>query len=597
MSLDVIVDKNTIDKAKKRLMAPLEYYRSAYDYLCHEEDYDKIKYLFNDLLGSSTTINPSNVTNFKTILSSLLKKRIALHEEILHCFNEESPIYLYLAHALVKFSIEKINRRTQNEKEKLDLIQYLENDNKIFQQIEMLLLPLLPEKDFVEIYEFLLNFLENPDLKKMNIYVKKADPIFTKIAHYITGRYIKPKKQTNEKKEARQESSAPAVNSEGAKLIDEYDAFMKDVITSIKGPNKISYAVYRNIFERMIKFWPFVKESKTHFDLLLVKDKYFDFIRELEKNSSIYVSKINSFEENITHYLKTTKPADLVTLGVIHKIRIQAREHLEQLDVDKGEIYKTDVNTLDEQKLCAYKDKHFNELDALIKEWEHLMHKLLPELYPEKPSEMAGEPEIEMIISQVKEISVSTIQEDKFAEKTLLWKLKVEEKRKEKKFKISQSASSSSSSSSSSSVAMIESEDFSELAFERISLLNHRQLELLEKIVNIEFGVRFDEVKHLIIALDGKISNIGNGSSHYKISLCKYSKMIIKNEERSKKPEKSSFSKGQMAKSHGKSHSSGELSYLSLGCVADVFCRAGITQEVVAKARLQPKTSSVMRLE
>lgn len=612
MPLDVIIDKNTIDKAKKHLMGPLDYYRSAYDYLGHEKDYDKVKCLLNDLLGSTIIINRSNVEIFKKTLSSLLRKRIALYEEILRCFDDESFVYLYLALALVRFSIDKINHRSENKKEKSDLIQHLKNDNKIFQKIEGLLLPLLPESSFIEIYTFLLSFSEVSSLKKIDIYLsKKTDPILAKMCFYITGAHINSKKRTTEKKEQHQESSASTPKTRGAEFAHRYQDFMRDLTETVNESGKISYGAYRNIFEHMIKFWPFLKEIKKSQNLLRVKDKYFEFIRELEKDLSAYTLKINYLQENINHYLKTTAKADFVTLTDISKIRTQAREHLEQLEIDKGEIYKTDLDKVDEQKLNEHKNKHLIELDTLIKRWEQLMYRLLPELNPEKsisivlpPSEILDKPEIEMISTPVEEItSLSIIQEDKFTQKTFLWKKEVEEKRKEKKFKAIQNESSSSSSSSSSIAKMIESEDFSEIAFERISQLNHTKLELLNKIVNIEFGVCFEEVKNLVTTLDGKISNIGNGSSHYKISLCQYSKMIIKNEEDksvgyqgSKRSEKSSIAKGSIVKPHGKSHSSGKLSNFNLGCVADVFYRAGITKEVVAKAMSPLKTESIMRL-
>ncbi len=152
-----------------------------------------------------------------------------------------------------------------------------------------------------------------------------------------------------------------------------------------------------------------------------------------------------------------------------------------------------------------------------------------------------------------------------------------------------------------------------------LNKLSPQQLDFILSIINLEkTGITFDQVSNFIVNhLDGKVLEIGNGSSHKRIVLEKYiikvpvhantevqasttadskKKQKHKTKNRSKPtksvpsmPEDHSaleqhmLATGGFHKAHGKAHQPGTLSKFTLGLVNQAFDAAGITKDVIEK--------------
>lgn len=139
-----------------------------------------------------------------------------------------------------------------------------------------------------------------------------------------------------------------------------------------------------------------------------------------------------------------------------------------------------------------------------------------------------------------------------------------------------------------------------------LSKFSTKVLDLLGKISSQQYGLKYEEIKNLIVnQLGGKVEEIGNGSSHKRIVLDDISAIMVSHNtgerpidetsqkqnrqqrrqaQRAAKKQNQPTVKGTMVKSHGKRHNSGILSHFNLKRVAEIFAKAGYTQECIEQA-------------
>lgn len=140
-------------------------------------------------------------------------------------------------------------------------------------------------------------------------------------------------------------------------------------------------------------------------------------------------------------------------------------------------------------------------------------------------------------------------------------------------------------------------EEVHEIAYKNVEMetrllnLSSGAVTLLESILKHEKGLTFDQVSNFITTqLDGRVIEIGNGSSHKCIEIDKYILLMSTNEEPNQAIEQNSGS--QVATGgffrphgHGKAHNKGILSRFNLELVTSVFVKAKITLEVLAEIK------------
>ena len=141
--------------------------------------------------------------------------------------------------------------------------------------------------------------------------------------------------------------------------------------------------------------------------------------------------------------------------------------------------------------------------------------------------------------------------------------------------------------------AVIVDFDQTTLMTERIKCLGTKKLWLLERLFNLEYGIRYRKLANLVKnKLGGTIEEYG--SSHKRIRIGGHSALIDGEDD------EGLVATGGMFKPHGKKHQPGILGPFNMKLVIATFKRAGITPELlaaVAAERQRPAASNASAVQ
>lgn len=386
----------------------------------------------------------------------------------------------------------------------------------------------------------------------------KVPAEFLTLLQYIKDIGVQDKKNRADFKKDLTEEQEASIFKENIELFFRVNPLFQKLQDWIK--NEKQAATDRKI---LIEFYKEIT-AKTKSELTILKKQYqvcINLLNQDKRNSELE----KELEKNLKSLQKT-----------INKLSQQLPEECPLELKTKDEIEEKLNNFYETQHQVV---KKLDEIHQKLIEYHQEMKTLAAAKKAE--SERVEQEKIALLQKQCEELAEKKAGYQKFKDD----QLKKKEERKQSRERLAESTTAMNDVSQ--NVTLFKNVVMEDL----LNKLSSNHLILLKSILMLEIGATYDDVYYLITNhLGGKISEIGNGSSHKRIQLEKfYVEMITSGVE--VEIENSKLAVGGFFKPHGKAHNSGLLSRFNLELVQQTFLKAGITLELIEKLELNKQSS------